>query len=437
MRAGAPASTAGPARRRRSQAKSDRHACLGGMALRCNVFCSTENRYSVTCISQVYQTVVSLNDLLREKIMQRLLLVFLVVSTSLLSGCATSFNRMMNESGKGNYDAALALSKESLPKVAEAKSATALFMRCHLEFETRNYTDAEACLNIYETKFPVHDIQSDDDAKRAEYLLPLPPRIYWLRGKLLMSRGDFVGAEPHVKRAYDLEKRFLGLHSTLALVQAHNGKKPEALALLKSIQEFENLPWQTRRFRDLEVAKIYFATQDFNNALQILTDTNGTLGISALHFAAGATKAALCVFSPMGCLDAAFHVGKALTVEDIIFADKGYLIARSKIELGRVAEAKPLLEELSSPVNRERRPDLFARLLFQRARIAEMEQNKEGARKLYEEAIAILVAKPFKEDSEAFNFGDKIDVEVMRAAIARLFTPATLATTIPNSQPLR
>jgi len=238
---------------------------------------------------------------------------------------------------------------------------------------------------------------------------PLTARSNYLHSKIAMSQGKNNDALVYAKRAYaatskdhliryvnNSEYSLFPIYTTsiLAFSYINSGDKISGLKLADIIKTF---PSYTSRYRDIQLAKIYYAAGEYDMASKALDDVGGIGSSRALTIARGLLHLPMCTFSILACVDSVSISTQGALLKDPLKADSTYIRAAILVKQQHINDANLILESLLSSEMATNRPDLYVRVLLLKRQIAVINRDMPAVQDFDEKVQNILAHKDMQK----------------------------------------
>lgn len=249
---------------------------------------------------------------------------------------------------------------------------------CYAYSKTKNYERLFSCLTQLQSQ-----VDRGDRRTRLFGLDDATPSVGLMRAQALLELGDYAQARTQARSVIDWidkegsDDRDLEIEAlaTLVLASALNGESAEAQRLLKALEGTTLTFLRHDDYgpaRTFALARSYVALGQYAQAVELLENDQ--------------------FFKLRSFLDQVFS-GAAFTGENYwMWAElpRAYLLAKCRLELGRIPEAKQDLDKLLALAAASANGEIYWLMLYDRGRIAEQEGQIDAAHTLYQRAVEVI-----------------------------------------------
>ncbi len=341
-------------------------------------------------------------------------LVIAFASIIQLAGCVAAVipERIVLES-TARYGELVAHEEAQLAKSPKV-TAAALYNLCYAYSKLKDYTKLFACVDRLEEHIKAGDTQVNLYTSIFSSDGSVTP--YLFRAEAYVELSQYRLAITHAAEAYRLADRmtssFMGVERNQHLIQAlgllalANTFAGEDRAARQHLKALEDLPLgfggaaQTEPMKNRAIARVYMALGDFGKALEIFDKPDW-----------GFARALASALS-----------GTGENVFATLELPNDYMRGKCLLETGRLREAKDSLDKLLQNPRTRNVGEIYWLILYDRGRIAEMENNPRQAIDHYRKAADVIETQRASINTEAAKIGFVGDKQaVYQRLVANLF----------------
>lgn len=340
--------------------------------------------------------------------------VFILFLFLIISGCGTTIMAILPKEAKLQDEARWGEMVKYLEKKIEnpeKASGWNLHCLCEAYANVKNYKKLFICLDDLDRKI------DEGDYMFVQYDFRPGPSLF--RSEAYLDLGDYPKAIKEAQKAYDLSQKisivdFLGLPApgnmvaylipslgTMGVAHALNGDYRQAKRCISKLEEIKDPGGWVRKSgvvavgpqkkkKYINIAKIYMALGDYKMSLE------------AIKRARNRDDELEEFIGTIITLD--FLVGGGMKVYWSELP-RQFLLAKLLLENGEVETAKTAFDQLLELPQISANGEIYWMLLFDRGRIAEMENDNKRAIELYTHAIEVIESQRSSINTEASKIG--------------------------------